>query len=385
MTDTSHPSLRRPKVVVIDDVEVIFDGNDAAVKVEWWQPSQVDQDEFKLALEDADVIVVDQQLFPEGDRPVPPAAADGLAMVAVLQRYLAYIRPSELVTFALFSGALDSLSSLPLSAQTHVIARTHGFEWAFGKGQSGDLTPFSPALSSLAAATRRTAEAYASTRGRPYRRAAALQNLLGIGESAAPWAQNAWSQVLASRPPISRTVDDSSGAVLLRWMLHRVLPYPTFLYDTAQTAARVGLTRTDMESLAENELRHIFESAKYDGMLGDFLGRRYWKAGVEYALQEISEDSSDSLSVRDALEREAGHRLRFVEHPRPVVALGVDMIAQDTPVDPRNTVRIQPEDWPIFAEPARVLKELAEEEADVYALVVPSDQLTILQPDEEEQ
>lgn len=372
MTPDESRDAEKAQIVLIDDDGAIESTlQSSTYDLTAWHPDELDDPEFRDFLFAADVVLVDQQLYGDAETQ-PPLPSDGLSLLAVLQRFVARELPDQLISFALYSGALASLSTLPGETRAHVIARMNGFEWAFGKGETSNVADVITSVRALGLATQAARSELKKTT-RAVDRVDAITDLLKL-PSGGDWAASGKRQMLSCHPPVSEVVTDTSGGAFLRWLLHRVLPYPTFLYGEAHIAARVGLPLDQVSELLRGELGAILRSSRYVGVLSDFDGDRYWRSGVEAALSELtSGDESDSAVLRDALVNRIPVQLNFVEHPRPVLALDAMYNALNLPQDPKLTVRIQPDDWPAYAEPARVLSELALEDPDIMALVLAAD------------
>src|SRR5204863_143836 len=54
-----------------------------------------------------------------------------------------------------------------------------------------------------------------------------------------PWGSRAAADVETCHPPIHEWAASTHGMALLRWLLHQVLPYPSFLWEDRYLAARL--------------------------------------------------------------------------------------------------------------------------------------------------
>ncbi|MBY8853834.1 hypothetical protein K7G98_38645, partial [Saccharothrix sp. MB29] len=50
------------------------------------------------------------------------------------------------------------------------------------------------------------------------------------------WRDDALWQIEQCRPPRHAVAERTAGTAWLKWFLHRILPYPTFLLNEAQVA-----------------------------------------------------------------------------------------------------------------------------------------------------
>ena len=83
-------------------------------------------------------------------------------------------------------------------------------------------------------------------------------------------------------------------------MLHRILPYPCFLMDDmhlrSTTSRRRGIPSRN--ALARSSrLGECLGAVKYVGKLSDFMGRRWWRAGVEEVVFRLAQDDPASLDL----------------------------------------------------------------------------------------
>jgi hypothetical protein len=79
--------------------------------------------------------------------------------------------------------------------------------------------------------------------------------------------------------------ETSNGMAIIRWLLHEVLPFPSFLLDERYVAARLRIEpeslRTILVAKKPARIRRELEPFEYLGLLHDFSGRRWWRAGID--------------------------------------------------------------------------------------------------------
>jgi hypothetical protein len=194
-----------------------------------------------------------------------------------------------------------------------------------------------------------------------------LRNILEL-EAGAP--EQVWTEIEESRPPTHESWKASNGRSVLRWLLHRILPYPTFLIDENQVAARCRLSirafRTAME--ASRPLQALYDEGQYRGIFSRFIGTRWWTHRINQKLWDLTKGRSfDPDALREALQA-------------PQVATDEVVLCIDgeykweselTPIG--SAVRVAPEDWPVFAQDAWMAIARIRDAPDLVDLVQESD------------
>ncbi len=395
---TGATAAGRPLVLVVDDEpseEAFADAlRDYDVGAVFAHPEQLTSE----LLSEADLVVVDQYLdhWPERDaRALPPSldVLDGLGLSAVLRTHTdrsdqRTARPARPVAFALRTGELDALAArLPAAEREHLLASQYDLEWIFAK--QGSRAAHVPGVASRTAALARAVVAlprdWGPGTGDPGRTWLRLEG--------SEWSNAASWQVEQCRPPWHVVADRTTGTAWLRWFLHRILPYPTFLLDRVHAAAALGLTADAFDAVVDaeepTELTIALDAASYQGQLAGFLGDRWWRAGltdltrlltrrhlpvpeargegldpsvaVDHALEGEPDDAvwdlDDVLELRsadlaDLMAAAHGTALAPVAVDRPVLVLDADHDTERVAVDAQDAVRLQPDGWPPFADDA---------------------------------
>ena len=93
-----------------------------------------------------------------------------------------------------------------------------------------------------------------------------------LGLQDVKWRGVALDHILQARPPIHSVGSQTAGASVLRWFLHRVLPYPAFLTDIHWTATRLGVTAAWLkeELQTDSEMSRRLFGCRYSGAFEDF-------------------------------------------------------------------------------------------------------------------
>jgi hypothetical protein len=324
----------------------------------------------------ADLVLVDLKLTEWLERSSSGVLAtwpeDGLALLAVFRSHVARLNKTRPTSFAIHSSFLDETwPGLPPDYRAHALARLHDIEWIFSKADAVAGDQSGRQFVSLAQATQSLPISW--PQGDFERTRAQVAILLGMNRRV-KWFQQAWQDVEHCHPPTHDLAAPSHGPVFLRWLIQRILPYPCFLWDERQLGARLGMVPDGLsEALSGKSVVDGLERARYRGILDDFLGRRWWRTGVEAFLWQLTRGaSSDVEAIHDALRRGG------IQHG--VLPRGHTTICLDDSFRPlqglypaADCVRIQPDDWPAYADPAWTTISRANDSPKLRALVLADD------------
>jgi hypothetical protein len=162
----------------------------------------------------------------------------------------------------------------------------------------------------------------------------------------------------------------------IRWLLHQVLPYPSFLWEDRYLAARLYVKVESLRQVLESDkkARRVLAPLQYAGVLTGFIGERWWRAGVEHMLWDWTDGNPfDAAIVREAVRTHLSKSLELLDFKRPVVCVDPQSFRPtDEAIDVISAVEIKPDDWPAYAEQAWVSVDSTQDEG-IAALVVPQD------------
>ena len=161
--------------------------------------------------------------------------------------------------------------------------------------------------------------------------------------------------------------------LFVRWILHRILPYPCFLFDTHHLAVRLRVTHASLLSAISGGLAAWLEPAAYRGVLDNFLGPRWWRAGVESLLWDLGGGSMAAKRLHAKLADVARVSLELLSASEPVVCIDQNFAPLAEPCAGNDVVRIVPDDWPLFAGQAWTTVSLAREHPRLAAIVAETD------------
>ncbi|CAN5475963.1 hypothetical protein BH11PLA2_BH11PLA2_29870 [soil metagenome] len=364
-----------PRVIVVDDhpdeQRPLFRGATGA-NFELVHPEEVEPgmlDEADLFLVD---FVIDNWEAREKSRELGLKPKNGLALSAVLREHT---HPEDRPTgFAIHTGKPEALWLTPAEPRRHLIARAYNLEWVFLKSEPQLVVRQAVVLAGAIQALP------ASWPGED--RAAAINNvqeLLGLGSTTdhepLAWLVPALTEVSHCRPPVTELSIRSHGLVFLRWMLHRILPYPCFLMDSYRLAARVRIDHESLQTALAGPLGMALQPYLYKGVLAEFAGERWWRAGVEDFLWDLSAGASvPAAELRGKLSEIATTKLLPAASDNLIVCVDQDYRTLAKMHRPEDVVRIRPDDWPPFASQAWTTVKMARESPKLAAVVVSEDQ-----------
>jgi hypothetical protein len=334
------------------------------------------RDVTEMSVQRATVIAVDEYLTNWAERDEAPPAlrpADGIALAAIFRSQAeSAAPPTARVAIVIRTGDLQRLSSgLPQATAEHLVAAERDVDWVFPKASLANEPDTSARLASLGHAV---ASLPSFTEQPDVGPLAALGAWLGLKDET--WAAAALRDVEDCRPPIHDLAEHSGGRSVLRWLAQRVLPYPGFLIDDARLAVRLGVTRSAVSRVLAGKSRLSAElsSTRYSGALADFLGDRWWRAGInDFLRREAGESVLGSDAIANVLTRLAGRRLERLDIGRPVLCLDEDLKPIEVPTDVESAVRVLPDGWPSWADEAWMEMSTLVADPSLLRLVAPSD------------
>jgi hypothetical protein len=348
------PGKRKlPTVLIVDDVEE----EAASAKLSLAGiVNAIDRVPNSVSLRDlgkASLVLVDFRLkeWPQRERQSTPSLKpkDGIALVATLRSNLDSDPKRSPTAFALRSGRLSELTgTFSPERREHAIARMIDMDWVFSKTQDPD--DFAREVLSLAGAVSRLPHPWPPI----IKSRETLIRLLGLRKSFG-WFNRAFGEVDKSNPPQDSSAQNTKGMAVIRWLLHDVLPFPNFLLDERYLAARFHVTPKSMRqalSAKRSTVRRTLSEFEYRGLLHDFSGRRWWRAGIEsWIWQQTAGRPFDKTALK-AIAQKLSPKLNNIPFLNPVVVLDDQFLPTDDLLDLSSVVQISPDDWPNTADPA---------------------------------
>lgn len=326
-------------------------------------------------LEWADLVLMDFKIMHWRERDdleqITLRPPNGLALAAVLREHADSQDGDDYIAFAIHTGHIGEISRRLHSTNkaAHVVARLNNLEWVFDKS---DATRFERSTQ-LAAAVRAISGSWEEVESDGVK--TAVGDLMGLTAERS-WHSRALDDVVLCQVPLSHFSAGTNGLLFLRWLLHSVLPYPTFLWGEQWVAARFRITPNALRLVLEgdSDLASGLAACRYEGILRSFLGARWWRAGVEqYAWEIRVSGARDPQAFHQELEKRAGTELEHLDLVSPVVCINRDFAPTDELCDLEDAVRLVPDLWPAYAGTAYATISSVREDPDLAALVHPLD------------
>ena len=118
----------------------------------------------------------------------------------------------------------------------------------------------------------------------------------------------------------------------------------------------------------------LLAPSRYEGFLKDFAGARWWRHRIEALAWELTEgDSQNSELLRAALRKKTGFAFEASPANVPFVCRDKDYSYVNESVALEKAVRVQPDDWPPYADAAWMRIEDVKGDPELFALVVQDD------------
>ncbi len=361
-------SNRVPSVLVIDDELADAHALARSIGASAANVSPRTPDTFTHAdLREADLVLVDYELaYWDGAHAGVTCPPNGLALGAVIREQMNGLSRSRVTGVALHSGKVGEISgAMPAELRGFALARLNNLEWIFQKGD-----PRVPGgVLSLAHAIQRLPRTWPDD---PLQAGSRLHGLLAL-DPASSFFQTAATDVSDCHPPIHELSESTHALAVIRWLAQRILPYPAFLTDTIGLAARLRLPLEQLERLlaGRSKLAARLGVAEYKGVLCELYGRHWWRAGVDDLAFELTDGQGGIDRLQRALAALAGRRLEFLAHE---VVPAIDQSYRPGElIAAARALRLQPDDWPPFADAAWASHEQLADSAELRGLVVPAD------------
>lgn len=199
----------------------------------------------------------------------------------------------------------------------------------------------------------------------------------------AVWAEQAREQLQNARPPVNQKGDKSAEPTrgpsqVIRWLCQKALPYPGLLLSDHYAAWALGISLVSFMKVIALEkttpwLSELHE-VEYSGPLRGFMGRRWWRAGLDQLVWLLDEETAKGGSRKKALEILApgvdfGQLLPPSSH---VVVCNEDLIEVEvTPIG--EAIQVHPPGWPAEAIEPWMRRSEIERDPVLKAMVDPND------------
>jgi hypothetical protein len=357
-----------PDVLLVDDtdelrplaklVEVA-----ASARCRVMAPSDVSEEDLRSA----DLVLVDyvldEWLNSISHEPIAVCPPNGIALASLFRQYSDQKTPPT--GYALITGKGEGLGLLPAERRPHVISRLNNLEWYFEK--RADQSKTTQQIVSLATAVRSLPTNVKSDLAS----GEALVRFLGVVD-ADPLFDRYCDAVMRCRPPLHHLSEQSHGLVIIRWLLHRILPHTCFLLDTLHLAGRLRVSPDSLEQCLVDKGSFVreLEPLTYRGPLASFDRPRWWRDGVEQWLWDRTNgESADDTAVLNYLRSLGTAQLVEVGIANPVVTVDHELREERRLASYQDVVSLRLDDWPDYAEPAYATKATLEAHPEMKAFV----------------
>jgi hypothetical protein len=134
-----------------------------------------------------------------------------------------------------------------------------------------------------------------------------IEKLLALPEEVT-WADRAREEIRNARPPVNQaesgTPEEPRGSsYTVRWLCHCALAFPGLFLSDLYAAWALGISLSEFRAIAdcraETEWLSALSDTEYLGPLDEFLGRRWWRAGIDHLVYML-----DSASTKQRPRRE---------------------------------------------------------------------------------
>jgi hypothetical protein len=320
-------------------------------------------------LQSADLVIVDftldEWLGSVSPEPISLRPPNGIALAALFRQYSDESKKAPPTGYALITGKGEALGPLPHERRPHVISRLNNLEWFFEKQARAEdnarqIIELSKAIQSLPKDVKQE-----------LREVNALVKFLGV-QGTDPLFERYCDSVSRCRPPIHHLSERSHGLVIIRWLLHRILPHTCFLFDWLHLSARLRVKPESMKKCLseENPLAKALDTVKYLGPLANFDGPRWWRSGVEQWLWDgTNGESANDPAVLDYLRSLGCKHLTVTGLTSPVVTVDRELLEEQSLSSYQDVIPLRLDDWPDYAEPAYAKKETLEQNPDMKMFV----------------
>ena len=360
------PSYKKPNILVVDDdiqdardLRKRIDKADANVAIE--TPETVRKDQ----LDEAHLVLVDYKLSQwKGARAGVTSPPNGLALSAVLREQISQVHNATGV--ALYSGEVSQISGrLPVEVRGYAVARLNNLEWVFQKGDPHAHT----GILSLARAIRQLPPVWPDDASEA---AESLYRLLGLKQSAR-FFSTAVDDISLCHPPIHELSTTTHALAVIRWLGHRILPYPAFLADEVSLAARLRIDETQLKRLlrSKSKLAEALCEVEYKGILSELYGVHWWRSGLDDLGFLWTDGTGGVEAFQTAITRLAGKKIKFMNDE---LVPGIDESYRPIELVPlREALRLRVDDWPPFADYAWAKRDRVAGSDQLTGLVAPND------------
>ena len=338
-------------------------------------PDELDKDSAVLkALRGINIVLMDYDLHEEDS--VSSAPIDGIEL---LERFRAAIRTLQLAgnsipLLTIYTGKYDKLvKELDCQSAPYLVARRANVDWVFAKGNARKGTEITACrLQSILSGFELNFEQHGTDDENQ------LFSFLALPDGLL-WSKLAKEQVRDARPPIQTMHSGVDRATLMRWLLQVALPIPGCFVSLEWVAVRLHISPVKLADTVKMKFESNFskslDECRYKGSLVDFSPARFWKAGIDHLIWELTQGRSPTNpDVRENLAKAIGDEIPELDEETPVLLVSPATFEQNNQIaDMNDAVQIQPDLWPAEVELPWVRISEVENDSRLRAIVVSED------------
>jgi hypothetical protein len=338
----------------------------------------------KLAehIDRASLVLLDQK-FNDDPQPLSIKAADGASFVAHLRSW-SRLEGKALPPLVLLTNQDDAFknevpsvgAALPLGGtfvgREFRIAPALDVEWVQHKPQNDTSDRIRELVSAFAAAKHA-----AGTDGVSLDE---LKDLLGLPEDKL-WTEQAKEELRNARPPVSQKENPGPEPCgppqIIRWLCHRALPFPGMFLSDLYAAWTLGLSLEAFKDLAAvatdssgTDWLKDLDDAEYYGPLSEFIGRRWWKSGIDYLAWQLDTETDKKKERKVAWGALApGFEIGDLRSPSTHVVVWTPDLIENEILAIDAAAQLHPPGWPAEALEPWISKTDLDSDAVLKAMI----------------
>jgi hypothetical protein len=308
----------------------------------------------------ATLILLDQK-FNAGPTPLSLMASDGASFVSHLRSW-ARMDGKSLAPIVLFTNEDEAFkneitaigAAIPLNGtfvdREFQLAPALDVEWIQHKGENDAKSR----IEDLAYASL-DAQEVAGTNGISLEQ---IECLLEVPSESA-WTDRAREELRGARPPVSHKDEEGAKrlcgpAQFIRWMCHRALPFPGMFFSDLYAAWALGLSIDAFRSIIElnptTPWLQDLAASEYGGPLYEFLGRRWWRAGIDHLVWTLDQESSKQQDRQNAFRVLVPHvEVGEIRSSSTHVVTWTPTFVESEIISIDDAVQLHPPGWPAEA------------------------------------
>jgi hypothetical protein len=379
--------MSKPWVLSIDDDEEEVTPNVDPKQFELVVVSPEDEDlsgKLLSHLEKASLILLDQK-FNTQPAPLSLIAPDGASFVSHLRSW-ARSTDKFLPPIVLFTNDSEAFrheipaigAALPLNGsfvgREHLLAPALDVEWIQHKAEDSTKTRIEQLIWASVAVHQAAGNDGASLKD--------IEKLLVLPKGV-KWIDRAQEEIRNARPPVNQTEtgapeEPRGSSYIVRWLCHRALPFPGLFLSDLYAAWAIGISLKKFRAIADckpdTEWLLALSGAKYVGPLDEFLGRRWWRAGIDHMVYMLDSASTKQRPRKDVFSTFVPHvKIEEIRPPSSHVVTWTPGFTESKIEPLEKSVQLRPPGWPAEALEPWVAKSDIENDEVLQAMIEAAD------------